>query len=192
MTEEQLFRESDSDLSRLARKISRRYHADWLAEDLKQEGMIVLPSAAPKYAPQTQAELWASASGAVKSAMLDYAAENCLHMRVPPKRVRLLRNVAAICARTDDVIPAIQDTLSLSARVALALYEEYRALFFPTVPDENAGSLESPERYVGEGPSPDGSLSRQPLQFSSRRAYGSGDGSGNQADFRSAEPAALA
>ena len=146
MTGEQLLLEYDAFLTGLARTISRRYHAEWLFEDLKQEGAIALLAAAEQYAPDSGADLLAFASDAVKSAMLDYVAENFLPLRLPAKRVRLLRRVAAICAGADDVIPAIQTSLSVSNTVAMALYEDYRTLFFPVLLDENTGFVTSPEQ----------------------------------------------
>ena len=146
MNEERLLLEHDRFLTTLAAKIARRYGAEHLAEDLKQEGAMELLSVLRKNAPDSEADLLAIAAGAVKNKMLDYVAENALPLRMPPKRVRLLRQVAYLCSQADDPIAEIQSALSVSRRVALSLYEEFRAWLFPVPLDEGIASSALPEK----------------------------------------------
>ena len=103
-------------------------------DDLKQEGALALLDAARRFDPSMGTKLLTYATSAIETAMRDCAAQGSFSLSLPLDRYRQLRQVAFLYATHErdvetDLLPAIQEKLTVSAKVARRLLEEYRTVF---------------------------------------------------------------
>ena len=103
-------------------------------DDLKQEGALALLDAATRFDPSMGTKLLTYATSAIETAMRDCAAQGSFSLSLPLDRYRQLRQVAFLYATHErdvetDLLPAIQEKLTVSAKVARRLLEEYRTVF---------------------------------------------------------------
>lgn len=104
-------------------------------EDLKQEGALALIKAAEKYESAKGARFLTYAGAAVKTAMLDYAAENAAPVSFPPSRFIQLRRVAYIRANAppnatgEQLTALICQEMKVSEKVARELLLETGVMF---------------------------------------------------------------
>ncbi len=122
-------------LTACAVDISDRYGVSSIVEDLKQEGALALIKATEKYEAAKGARFLTYAGAAVKTAMLDYAAENAAPVSVPPSRFIQLRRVSYIRAdapsdATEEQLTAlVRQEMKVSEKVARELLLETGVLF---------------------------------------------------------------
>ena len=103
-------------------------------DDLKQEGALALLDAARRFDPSRGTKLLTYATSAIETAMRDCAAQGSFSLSLPLDRYRQLRQVALLYATHErdtetDLLPVIQEKLTVSAKVAKRLLEEYRTVF---------------------------------------------------------------
>ena len=98
------------------------------------EGALALLDAARRFDSSYGTKLLTYATPAIETAMRDCAAQGSFSLSLPLDRYRQLRQVAFLYATHErdtetDLLPAIQEKLTVSAKVAKRLLEEYRTVF---------------------------------------------------------------
>ncbi len=121
-------------LTMLATRCCEQFFQNFLVDDLKQEGALALLDAARRFDPSVGTKLLTYATPAIETAMRDCAAQSSFSLSLPLDRYHQLRQVAFLYAAHEqndetDLLPAIQEKLSVSAKVAKRLLEEYRTVF---------------------------------------------------------------
>ena len=132
--QELLLRRNSGCLTALAIRYGGNSCGSSLTEDLKQEGAIALLEAAKRFDSAFGNRFLTYATPAIRSAMLDYAAQNALPLSIPTGRYHQLRRVRRLMAEEENVpeaalIPHIMGQLGVSQAVALGLLLECQALF---------------------------------------------------------------
>ena len=118
----------------LAASYCEQFSQDFLVDDLKQEGALALLDAARRFDPSMGTKLLTYATSAIETAMRDCAAQGSFSLSLPLDRYHQLRQVAFLYATHErntetDLLPAIQEKLEVSTKVAKRLLEEYRTVF---------------------------------------------------------------
>ena len=118
----------------LATSYCEQFSQDFLVDDLKQEGALALLDAATRFDFSYGTKLLTYATHAIETAMRDCASQGSFSLSLPLDRYRQLRQVAFLYATHEwdietDFLPAIQEKLTVSAKVARRLLEEYRTVF---------------------------------------------------------------
>ena len=148
-----LLSQNEGFLSSEAAKLCSQYSLPDIADDLKQEGALVLLASAKAYDPSSGAKLLTYAASAVCPAMLDYIAEYALPVRLPPSRYHQLRRVAYLCTTAAEecseaeLVEQICKAETISAKVARSLLLDYRSIF-------GAVSLDDPAFSISRGGDP--------------------------------------
>ena len=129
-----LLSQNEGYLTMLAASYCEQFSQDFLVDDLKQEGALALLDAARRFDPSMGTKLLTYATSAIETAMRDCAAQGSFSLSLPLDRSRQLRQVAFLYATHErdvetDLLPAIQEKLTVSAKVARRLLEEYRTVF---------------------------------------------------------------
>lgn len=129
-----LLSQNEGYLTMLAASYCEQFSQGFLVEDLKQEGALALLDAARRFDPSMGTKLLTYATPAIETAMRDCAAQGSFSLSLPLDRYRQLRQVAFLYATHEwgvetDLLPAIQEKLTVSAKVAKRLLEEYRTVF---------------------------------------------------------------
>lgn len=129
-----LLSQNEGYLTMLAASYCEQFSQDFLVDDLKQEGALALLDAARRFDPSMGTKLLTYATSAIETAMRDCAAQGSFSLSLPLDRYRQLRQVAFLYATHErdvetDLLPAIQEKLTVSAKVARRLLEEYRTVF---------------------------------------------------------------
>ena len=129
-----LLSQNEGYLTMLAASYCEQFSQDFLVDDLKQEGALALLDAAGRFDPSMGTKLLTYATSAIETAMRDCAAQGSFSLSLPLDRYRQLRQVAFLYATHErdvetDLLPAIQEKLTVSAKVAKRLLEEYRTVF---------------------------------------------------------------
>ena len=129
-----LLSQNEGYLTMLATSYCEQFSQDFLVDDLKQEGALALLDAATRFDPSMGTKLLTYATSAIETAMRDCAAQGSFSLSLPLDRYRQLRQVAFLYATHErnietDLLPAIQEKLEVSAKVAKRLLEEYRTVF---------------------------------------------------------------
>ncbi|MFR7894175.1 MAG: sigma factor [Dysosmobacter sp.] len=118
----------------LAASYCEQFSQDFLVDDLKQEGALALLDAARRFDPSMGTKLLTYATSPSGDGHGDCAAQGSFSLSLPLDRYRQLRQVAFLYATHErdvetDLLPAIQEKLTVSAKVARRLLEEYRTVF---------------------------------------------------------------
>lgn len=129
-----LLSQNEGYLTMLATSYCEQFSQDFLVDDLKQEGALALLDAATRFDLSHGTKLLTYATPAIETAMRDCAAQCSFSLSIPLDRYRQLRQVAFLYATRErdtetDLLPAIQEKLTVSAKVAKRLLEEYRTVF---------------------------------------------------------------
>ena len=129
-----LLSQNEGYLTMLATSYCEQFSQDFLVDDLKQEGALALLDAATRFDPSYGTKLLTYATPAIETAMRDCAAQGSFSLSLPLDRYHQLRQVAFLYATHErdtetDLLPAIQEKLAVSAKVAKRLLEEYRTVF---------------------------------------------------------------
>ena len=130
-----LLSQNEGYLTMLAASYCEQFSQDFLVDDLKQEGALALLDAATRFDPSMGTKLLTYATPAIETAMRDCAAQGSFSLSLPLDRYRQLRQVAFLYATHEqedaetDLLSAIQEKLTVSAKVAKRLLEEYRTVF---------------------------------------------------------------
>lgn len=129
-----LLSQNEGYLTILATSYCEQFSQDFLVDDLKQEGALALLDAVTRFDPSMGTKLLTYATPAIETAMRDCAAQGSFSLSLPLDRYRQLRQVAFLYAThgrntETDLLPAIQEKLTVSAKVANRLLEEYRTVF---------------------------------------------------------------
>ena len=129
-----LLSQNEGYLTMLAASYCAQFSQDFLVDDLKQEGALALLDAARRYDPSMGTKLLTYATPAIETAMRDCAAQGSFSLSLPLDRYHQLRQVAFLYATHEgdietDLLPASQEKLTVSAKVARRLLEEYRTVF---------------------------------------------------------------
>ena len=129
-----LLSQNEGYLTMLATSYCEQFSQDFLVDDLKQEGALALLDAARRFDPSMGTKLLTYATSAIETAMRDCAAQGSFSLSLPLDRYRQLRQVAFLYATHErdietDLLPAIQEKLAVSAKVAKRLLEKYRTVF---------------------------------------------------------------
>lgn len=129
-----LLSQNEGYLTMLATSYCEQFSQDFLVDDLKQEGALALLDAATRFDFSYGTKLLTYATPAIETAMRDCAAQGSFSLSLPLDRYRQLRQVAFLYATHEwdietDLLPAIQEKLTVSAKVARRLLEEYRTVF---------------------------------------------------------------
>lgn len=129
-----LLSQNEGYLTMLAASYCEQFSQDFLVDDLKQEGALALLDAATRFDPSMGTKLLTYATSAIETAMRDCAAQGSFSLSLPLDRYRQLRQVAFLYATHErdvetDLLPAIQEKLTVSAKVARRLLKEYRTVF---------------------------------------------------------------
>ena len=129
-----LLSQNEGYLTMLATSYCEQFSQDFLVDDLKQEGALALLDAATRFDPSMGTKLLTYATSAIETAMRDCAAQGSFSLSLPLDRYHQLRQVAFLYATHEqeaeaDLLPAIQEKLEVSAKVAKRLLEEYRTVF---------------------------------------------------------------
>ena len=129
-----LLSQNEGYLTMLATSYCEQFSQDFLVDDLKQEGALALLDAARRFAPSKGTKLLTYATSAIETVMRDCAAQGSFSLSLPMDRYRQLRQVAFLYATHErdvetDLLPAIQEKLKVSSKVARRLLEEYRTVF---------------------------------------------------------------
>lgn len=129
-----LLSQNEGYLTMLATSYCEQFSQDFLVDDLKQEGALALLDAATRFDPSYGTKLLTYATPAIETAMRDCAAQSSFSLSLPLDRYHQLRQVAFLYATHErdietDLLPAIQEKLEVSAKVAKRLLEEYRTVF---------------------------------------------------------------
>ena len=129
-----LLSQNEGYLTMLATSYCEQFSQDFLVDDLKQEGALALLDAATRFDPSMGTKLLTYATSAIETAMRDCAAQGSFSLSLPLDRYHQLRQVAFLYATHEreietDLLPAIQEKLTVSAKVAKRLLEEYRTVF---------------------------------------------------------------
>lgn len=128
-----LLSQNEGFLSTEAARLCELYSLPDAGDDLKQEGALALLAAAKSFDPSNGAKLLTYAAGAVRTAMLDYIAQCSLPVRLPPSHYYQLRQVAYLCASTqddatdDELVRQISEKVNVSAKAARSLLLDHRA-----------------------------------------------------------------
>ena len=142
-----LLSQNEGYLTMLAASYCEQFSQDFLVDDLKQEGALALLDAARRFDPSMGTKLLTYATSAIETAMRDCAAQGSFSLSLPLDRYRQLRQVAFLYATHEqedaetDLLPAIQEKLTVSAKVARRLLEEYRTVFHIESLDEGVFDL---------------------------------------------------
>lgn len=129
-----LLSQNEGYLTMLATSYCEQFSQDFLVDDLKQEGALALLDAATRFDFSYGTKLLTYATSAIETAMRDCASQGSFSLSLPLDRYRQLRQVAFLYATHEwdietDLLPAIQEKLTVSAKVARRLLEEYRTVF---------------------------------------------------------------
>lgn len=130
-----LLSQNEGYLTMLATSYCEQFSQDFLVDDLKQEGALALLDAARRFDPSVETKLLTYATSAIETAMRDCAAQGSFSLSLPLNRYRQLRQVAFLYAiheqenAEEDLLTVIQEKLTVSAKVAKRLLEEYRTVF---------------------------------------------------------------
>ena len=129
-----LLSQNEGYLTMLATSYCEQFSQDFLVDDLKQEGALALLDAATRFDPSYGTKLLTYATPAIETAMRDCAAQGSFSLSLPLDRYHQLCQVAFLYATHErdnktDLLPAIQEKLTVSAKVAKRLLEEYRTVF---------------------------------------------------------------
>ena len=129
-----LLSQNEGYLTMLATSYCEQFSQDFLVDDLKQEGALALLDAATRFDFSYGTKLLTYATPAIETAMRDCASQGSFSLSLPLDRYRQLRQVAFLYATHEwdietDLLPAIQEKLTVSAKVARRLLEEYRTVF---------------------------------------------------------------
>lgn len=130
-----LLSQNEGYLTMLAASYCEQFSQDFLVDDLKQEGALALLDAATRFDPSMGTKLLTYATPAIETAMRDCAAQGSFSLSLPLDRYHQLRQVAFLYATheqedaEEDLLTAIQEKLTVSAKVAKRLLEEYRTVF---------------------------------------------------------------
>ena len=129
-----LLSQNEGYLTMLAASYCEQFSQDFLVDDLKQEGALALLDAATRLDFSYGTKLLTYATPAIETAMRDCASQGSFSLSLPLDRYRQLRQVAFLYATHEwdietDLLPAIQEKLTVSAKVAKRLLEEYRTVF---------------------------------------------------------------
>ena len=130
-----LLSQNEGYLTMLATSYCEQFSQDFLVDDLKQEGALALLDAAQRFDPSMGTRLLTYATPAIETAMKDCAAQSSFSLSLPLDRYYQLRQVAFLYATHEqedaetDLLSAIQEKLTVSAKVAKRLLEEYRTVF---------------------------------------------------------------
>lgn len=129
-----LLSQNEGYLTMLATSYCEQFSQDFLVDDLKQEGALALLDAARRFDPSMGTKLLTYATSPIETAMRDCAAQGSFSLSLPLDRYRQLRQVAFLYATHErdietDLLPAIQEKLAVSAKVAKRLLEEYHTVF---------------------------------------------------------------
>ena len=129
-----LLSQNEGYLTMLATSYCEQFSQNFLVDDLKQEGALALLDAATRFNPSMGTKLLTYATPAIETAMRDCAAQGSFSLSLPLDRYHQLRQVAFLYATHErdtetDLLPAIQEKLAVSAKVAKRLLEEYRTVF---------------------------------------------------------------
>ena len=129
-----LLSQNEGYLTILARSYCEQFSQDFLVDDLKQEGALALLDVSTRFDPSYGTKLLTYATPAIETAMRDCAAQGSFSLSLPLDRYRQLRQVAFLYATHErdietDLLPAIQEKLTVSPKVARHLLEEYRTVF---------------------------------------------------------------
>lgn len=129
-----LLSQNEGYLTMLATSYCEQFSQDFLVDDLKQEGALALLDAARRFDLSKGTKLLTYATSAIETAMRDCAAQGSFSLSLPMDRYRQLRQVAFLYATHErdvetDLLPAIQEKLKVSYKVARRLLEEYRTVF---------------------------------------------------------------
>ena len=129
-----LLSQNEGYLTMLATSYCEQFSQDFLVDDLKQEGALALLDAATRFDFSYGTKLLTYATSAIETAMRDCASQGSFSLSLPLDRYRQLRQVAFLYAThgwdiETDLLPAIQEKLTVSAKVARRLLEEYRTVF---------------------------------------------------------------
>lgn len=129
-----LLSQNEGYLTMLAASYCEQFSQDFLVDDLKQEGALALLDAAQRFDSSMGIKLLTYATSAIETAMRDCVAQSSFSLSLPLDRYRQLRQVAFLYATHErdietDLLPAIQEKLTVSAKVAKRLLEEYHTVF---------------------------------------------------------------
>lgn len=129
-----LLSQNEGYLTMLAASYCEQFSQDFLVDDLKQEGALALLDAATRFDTSMGTKLLTYATPAIETAMRDCAAQGSFPLSLPLDRYHQLRQVAFLYTTHErdietDLLPAIQEKLAVSAKVAKRLLEEYRTVF---------------------------------------------------------------
>ena len=129
-----LLSQNEGYLTMLATSYCEQFSQDFLVDDLKQEGALALLDAATRFDFSYGTKLLTYATPAIETAMKDCAAQSSFSLSLPLDRYRQLRQVAFLYATHErdietDLLPTIQEKLTVSSKVAKCLLEEYRTVF---------------------------------------------------------------
>ena len=129
-----LLSQNEGYLTMLATSYCEQFSQDFLVDDLKQEGALVLLDAARRFDPSYGTKLLTYATPAIETAMRDCAAQSSFSLSLPLDRYHQLRQVAFLYATHEqdaeaDILTVIQEKLEVSAKVAKRLLEEYHTVF---------------------------------------------------------------
>lgn len=129
-----LLSQNEGYLTMLAASYCEQFSQDFLVDDLKQEGALALLDAAQRFDASMGTRLLTYATPAIETAMKDCAAQSSFSLSFPLDRYYQLRQVAFLYAAHEqdteaNLLPAIQEKLEVSAKVARRLLEEYRTVF---------------------------------------------------------------
>ena len=126
-----LLSQNEGYLTMLAASYCEQFSQDFLVDDLKQEGALALLDAARRFDPSMGTKLLTYATSAIETAMRDCAAQGSFSLSLPLDRYRQVAFLYATHERDveTDLLPAIQEKLTVSAKVARRLLEEYRTVF---------------------------------------------------------------
>ena len=131
---EQLIRQNEGWISKLAIELCTQYDRPDLYEDFQQEGRIALLESARSYAAERGAKFMSYAGSAIRNAMLDYAAHNSAAFSLPVARFQQLRRVSYLCATAQEnashaqLMERLCREMAVSAKVAAALLMEHYAV----------------------------------------------------------------
>lgn len=122
-------------LNGCAADIADRYGVYHLASDLKQEAALAMLKAAERFDFSRGVKFLTYAYPIVKAAVLDYAAETTMPVRLPPARYHQMRKVSWIFAvappgtTEPERLASVMEALSVSRKVALNLMSEAQSMF---------------------------------------------------------------
>lgn len=122
-------------LNGCATDMADRYGVYHLAPDLKQEAALAMLNAAERFDFSRGVKFLTYAYPIVKSAVLDYAAETTMPVRLPPARYHQIRKVSWILAvappdaAEPSLMALVMEQMGVSRKVALSLMSEAQSIF---------------------------------------------------------------